>query len=131
MGVVYHANYLRYFEIARVELLRGAGFPHRDLEERGVLFVVSETGIKYVGSARYDDVIEIRAWIADVGKASVRFEYEARLLPDRVLAAGFTVLACVGPSGKVMRLPAEMAEKLSEPVDLPFVGGKDGIPLVY
>jgi acyl-CoA thioester hydrolase len=119
MGVVYHGNYFRFFEVARVEILRGVGFPHRKLEEDGILFVVSETGAKYVGTAGYDDVIEIYGWIADLGKASVRFEYEARHRPEgRLLATGYTVLACVDRKGKVQRLPEEISRKLAQPIEV-------------
>lgn len=120
MGVVYHGNYLRFFEVARVEILRGVGFPHRKLEEDGVLFVVSETGAKYLSNARYDDVIEIHGWISDVGKASVRFDYEGLLIPEaRRLVTGYTVLACVDGQGRIKRLPAEISRKLAQPVEIP------------
>lgn len=120
MGVVYHGNYLRFFEVARVEILRGVGYPHKKLEESGLLFVVSETGAKYLATAGYDDVIEIHGWISDLGKASVRFEYEGRLAPEgRVLVTGYTVLACVDRDGKVCRLPDDIASKLRQPVEIP------------
>ncbi len=120
-GVVYHGNYFRFFEVARVEILRGVGTPHRKMEEDGVIFVVSETGAKYVAGARYDDVIEILGWIADLGKASVRFEYEARLVPDgKLLATGFTVLACVDGQNRIQKLPDDIVQKLSQPVEIPL-----------
>jgi acyl-CoA thioester hydrolase len=116
MGVVYHGAYLPYFEVARVELLRAAGLPHRRLEEQGTIFVVAETGVKYLGRARYDDEIEILAWVAGLGQASVRFEYEARLAGQPpLLATGFTVLACVDGRGAIRKLPREVAAELGRP----------------
>lgn len=123
MGVVYHGNYLRFFEVARVEILRGVGYPHRKLEESGLFFVVSEIGAKYVSSAGYDDTIEIHGWIADLGKASVRFEYEGKLAPEgKLLVTGHTVLACVDRNGKLCRLPPDIARKLSQAGEVPGSG---------
>ncbi|MXO78345.1 YbgC/FadM family acyl-CoA thioesterase, partial [Paenibacillus sp. OT2-17] len=59
MGVVYHANYLNWFEIGRTEMIRQAGFNYRSMEERGVLLPVIEINAKYASPARYDDLITI------------------------------------------------------------------------
>ncbi len=107
MGTVYYGNYLRYFEIARVEYLRQAGVPYRDLEESlGLRLPVVEAGVRYRRPARYDDELSLRAALPQIGGASVRFVYEIRRLADgELLVEGHTVLACVDAAGKVSRLP--------------------------
>ncbi len=59
MGIVWHGNYLYYFEIGRTELLRSAGLPYADIESRGVIFPVIETALHFKSPARYDDLLYI------------------------------------------------------------------------
>lgn len=92
MGVVYHSNYIVYFEIGRTETMRKIGITYAELEKRGYVLAVTETGCKHKGSARYDDELTIRTWLREVGKTRLRFEYEVRR-DEQVLATGFTVLA--------------------------------------
>jgi acyl-CoA thioester hydrolase len=112
MGVVYYANYLRYFEAGRNELIRARGLRYRDFEARfGLLLPVVEAGVKYVEAARYDDLISVETTLAEVRRASARFTY--RLLRDQdLLATGFTVHACIDPQGRVRRLPTELVQCL-------------------
>ena len=67
MGVVYHARYLVWLDIARTEHLRLAGMSYRDLEEAGLRLAVSEISVRYRRPARYDDRIRIRCWVRDAG----------------------------------------------------------------
>jgi acyl-CoA thioester hydrolase len=108
MGVVYYANYLRYFEAGRNEFLRAHGARYRDLEaQHRMLLPVVDAQISYKSPARYDDLLVIETLITRVGRASVRFEY--RVLRDQaLLATGHTVHACVGQDGNVTALPAEV-----------------------
>src|SRR5437762_9963702 len=77
MGMVYYANYLRYFEIARNEYLRVAGATYRRFEEtHGLMLPVVEAHASYHRSARYDDELAIFASVQARGAASVRFDYE-------------------------------------------------------
>src|SRR5882724_10945713 len=74
MGMVYYANYLRYFEVARNEYLRAAGAPYRAFEEtHGLMLPVVEALVTYHRSARYDDVLVVGAAVHERGKASVKF----------------------------------------------------------
>jgi acyl-CoA thioester hydrolase len=108
MGMVYYANYLRYFEIARNEYLRVAGATYRAFEEtHGLMLPVVEAHVAYHKPARYDDDLAVWAAVAPRGAASVRFEYEIRRGDER-LVSGHTVHACVTRDGRVVRLPAEM-----------------------
>jgi acyl-CoA thioester hydrolase len=110
MGMVYYANYLRYFEIARNEYLRRAGSTYRAFEEtHGLMLPVVEAQISYHRPARYDDELVIAAAVHARGAASVCFEYEIRRAPDgEKLVSGRTVHACITREGRVVRLPAAL-----------------------
>ena len=113
MGVVYYANYLRWFEKGRSELLREIGVPYSQIEQQGLHFPVAEVSCRYAQSAHYDDVIEIETELADVGRASVIFNYRvARKADDALLATGFTKHACIDNAGRVSRLPPALADAL-------------------
>lgn len=113
MGVVYHANYLVYLEIARVDLLRTAGIRYRDLEDAGYSLAVTEARCRYLSGARYDDDLAIDTWVVDVGAASVLFEYEIRREEDgRRIVEGSTELACLGETLRPRRMPVEVKAAL-------------------
>lgn len=113
MGVVYYANYFRYFEFARGEFFRARGGDYRALEQEGLLLPVVEANCTYRASARYDDLLCIRAWIAEVGRASFRFEYEIRREgDDTLLAQGRTVHALINTQGKPQRIPQSLLKLL-------------------
>ena len=79
MGVVYHANYLVWMEVARVEYCKQAGFRYRDLEgEHGVLLAVTEVACRYLSPARYDDEVEIETAITRAHHRTITFQYEMR-----------------------------------------------------
>jgi acyl-CoA thioester hydrolase len=108
MGVVYYANYLRYFEAGRNEFLRAYGARYRDLEARYRLALpVVEAQVAYKSPARYDDLIVVETAVVKVGRASVRFEYRI-VREEALLATGHTVHACVGQDGHVTALPDEV-----------------------
>jgi acyl-CoA thioester hydrolase len=114
MGVVYYANYLRYFEAARNEFIRAKGLRYRDFEAVwGLLLPVIEAHVGYRQPARYDDLLDVEIALAEARRATARFDY--RILRDgAVLATGHTVHACMDRSGKPRRLPAELIARLSE-----------------
>lgn len=106
MGVVYHGNYLRYFEAGRTEYLRGCGARYRDLEAEGFLLPVTEANVRFVRPARYDDLVRVETSVAELGRASLRFGY--RLVRDEdgeLLATGHTDHACVGRDFRPRRFP--------------------------
>jgi acyl-CoA thioester hydrolase len=112
MGVVYYANYLRYFEAGRNEYLRAHGLRYRDFEsEHQVFLPVVEAQVSYKQPARYDDLVSVFTSIARLGKASVRFEYRL-VRGDEVLATGHTVHACVSRAGQVVALPGSVVTLL-------------------
>src|SRR5580658_5001505 len=82
MGVVHHANYLIWMEVARVDYCREAGFRYRDLEsQHGILLVVTEAECRYLSPARYDDEIEIVTVLARANHRAVTFQYEMSSVP--------------------------------------------------
>jgi acyl-CoA thioester hydrolase len=106
MGVVYYANYLVLFERGRTEFLRELGGRYRDLEEEGVYLPVMETQVKYLAPAHYDDLIKIRTKIADLGRASITFDYElVNGDTGQQMALGFTKHPFVNRSWKPVRIP--------------------------
>lgn len=94
MGVVYYANYLVYFERMRTELLRGAEFSYKEMEESGIMLPVIEAVCKYKRAASYDDILDFSGWLEEVKGAKVKICCEVS--KDGVLLAhGYTVHACV------------------------------------
>ncbi|MBI3995048.1 MAG: YbgC/FadM family acyl-CoA thioesterase, partial [Nitrospirae bacterium] len=77
-GVVYYANYLRYFERARTEYLRDRGVDLGTWAEKGLYFVVSRVEIVYKAPARYSDLLQIETAVTDLSKASLTFSHAVR-----------------------------------------------------
>lgn len=96
-GVVYHANYLRYFERARTEWLRGLGFSHRALSESfGIAFSVSRLNIDYLRPARLDDALIASAEVGECRRASLSFNQNLqREGESNLLARAHVRVACV------------------------------------
>lgn len=77
MGVVYHTNFLIWFEVGRVELLRQLGFTYRNMErEDGCYIAVVNLRCRYKAPARYDDVILVRTWLKNVRGSLIHFAYQ-------------------------------------------------------
>ena len=91
MGVVYYANYLTYFEVARVEYLRAAGIEYRLLEEAGTVAAVTSAHVDYRLPARFDDQLSLWTRCASIGKVRFRVEYEVWREANRALiVSGYT-----------------------------------------
>jgi acyl-CoA thioester hydrolase len=111
-GVVYYANYLRYFEVARVEGLRALGMPIRAVEERGVLLPVVHAECSYKRPAHVDDLLEVLMWFESPGRSSFGFTYEVRR-DDELLAKGRTRHAVIDrKTRRPLRIEGWMAEVL-------------------
>ncbi|TLS51039.1 acyl-CoA thioesterase [Paenibacillus antri] len=106
MGVVYHGNYLTWFEIARTDWTRAHGFAYRAIEERGLLLPVVDITIQYKHPARYDDEVVVRCRIKELGPVRLSFEYEIARAdePDRLLVAGTSTHVWVDREWKPVRL---------------------------
>jgi acyl-CoA thioester hydrolase len=106
MGVVYHSNYLVWFEIGRTDWLRDTGWTYRAMEEEGIQLPVIEAHCEYRQGARYDDEIDIRTRARKLSPLRVQFDYEAARRADgAVLATGHTVHATIDRGGRPMRMP--------------------------
>lgn len=113
-GVVYYANYLRWFERGRAELLRQIGLPYGAIEQQGFYFPVTEVNCRYHQPARYDEVVKIETHIAELGRASLTFSYRiCRDSDDTLLATGSTKHACIDRTGRVSRIPKILEDALA------------------
>jgi acyl-CoA thioester hydrolase len=124
MGVVYHANYLVWFEIGRTEFCRARGFSYRDMEQSDRAFlVVAESYCRYKAPAHYDEELLIRTHITELRRRSVRFGYEIiRLTDDVTIAEGETGHVVTDPAGRVISMPeAYRAALTSLPLNPPRV----------
>ncbi len=109
-GVVHHANYLTWFELGRVELLRAAGHSYKALEEHGVLLVVAEANLRYFLPARFDDLLRLVTTTVRAKGARVEHRYEL-FRGEELLAEATTTVACIDRAGRVCRLPAWLRTK--------------------
>jgi acyl-CoA thioester hydrolase len=107
MGVVYYANYLRYFEASRAAFLRWFGKSHADLDAWGVALPVVEAQCTYRLPARYEDLLLVDVTVSEVRAASLRFAYRV-LRGDDLLATGMTRHAVIGPDGRPRAMPPEL-----------------------
>ena len=113
MGVVYHANYLVWFEIGRVEFIRQMGLDYRTMEsEEGALIAVVEATARYKAPARYDDELLVRTSLAGVRGPIVRFRYAIlRAADEFLLCEGETVHMVAGRDMKKRDMPAKYTER--------------------
>lgn len=113
MGIVYHANYLPWFEVARTQLLREQGFPYRQLETDGYRIPVLEVSAKYRRPAVYDDVLTIVATIREKPLLRIRVEYEV-FRGEELLATGQSAHAFCDLRGQPTRPPAAFVARMNE-----------------
>jgi acyl-CoA thioester hydrolase len=104
MGLLHHAKYLEYLELARTELLRAQGMSYRECEARGVFFVVARLEIRYQAPIRYDDLITIETMVERITRTRVDHAY--RLFVKGILCTeANSTLACVNTAGKPILMP--------------------------
>ncbi|MEZ5353001.1 MAG: thioesterase family protein [Bryobacteraceae bacterium] len=110
MGIVYHANYLVWMEVGRVEYFRNAGMRYADFEKQtGLHLAVVEASCRYLSPARYDDEVAVLTGLGESNPRLVRFEYEIRnAATGVVLATGFTRHIFLDGDMKARKLPVEM-----------------------
>jgi acyl-CoA thioester hydrolase len=112
-GVVFYANYLKFFERARTEWLRTLGFSQQQmLQAGGVMFVVADTALRYLRPARLDDLLDVTVALAEPGRASLRVQQQAWRGAE-LLAEGSIRIGCVTSAGyRPCRIPAAILEKI-------------------
>ncbi len=103
-GVVHHANYFQYFELARVEMLKAMGHDYADLERDGIFLVVHSIACKYHKSAKFGDRVRIRTKVARATLARIDHQYSVFVGNDLIAEASSTI-ACVDANGHVRRMP--------------------------
>ncbi len=115
MGWAYYANYLRWFEVGRAELMRSLGRTYREVEdELGVLLPVVQARVRYFKGARYDELVVVETGVLALGRASVTFAYRVvRESDGERLATGITEHCCVDRAGRPVRPPAGLARLLA------------------
>lgn len=113
MGVVYHANYLVWFEVGRGDLMREYSLPYTEFERRGIFVPVVEAGIHWKSPARYDEVLEVQTRVAELTPARIKFAYRiVRKEDQQLLCEGFTLHAFLA-SNRPSALP-KLAKDLYE-----------------
>ncbi|VAX24991.1 Tol-Pal system-associated acyl-CoA thioesterase [hydrothermal vent metagenome] len=114
-GVVYYANYLRFFERARTHLLKSMGFDPARLAREGVVFAVTRAEVDYKSPAVYGDRLVIETGIENVRSVRLFFTYKVITAEDgRLIATGRTDMACVNGKMRPQRIPKEILEKINE-----------------
>jgi len=107
MGVVYYANYLVWFEVARTEYLRALGVQYTGLEKKGIYLVVAESNCKYKAPLKYDDHITIETVVNYLKASSLEFGYKV-FLGKKLMALGRTAHVFVKRNGRPTRIPEEV-----------------------
>jgi acyl-CoA thioester hydrolase len=106
MGVVYHTNYIRWFELGRNELMRQLGLPYTELGKLGLNLPLIKVSCEYLKFAMYDQLLTIETEFAYIKKARVRFN--SRIWDENMenlLAEGYTIHVCTNNEGKIRRTP--------------------------
>lgn len=115
MGIVYHTNYIRWFEIGRNELFRDMRILYTEIEAAGFNMPLTQVHCHYLLPAHYDDIVLIETDIEYLKRASMKFTYliwdEKR---SNLLTDGYTVHACTDRSGKIIRIPQMIMEKIRQ-----------------
>ena len=121
MGIVYHTNYIKWFEIGRTELLRGVGIVYAQMEAQGYNLPLTEVYCNYLFPARYDQTLVVETELEYLKRASMKFVYtiwdEDR---GKALVEGYTIHACTNKIGKIVRIPSFILEKVNEQMQIKF-----------
>lgn len=113
MDVVYHSNYLVWFETARILMLDHIGLPYRELEAEGFFIPVLSASLDYKRPARFDDRLDIHLFMKDKPRARMRFEYEVRR-GEELLTTGSTTHGFMDANGRALRPPQAFLEKVEQ-----------------
>ncbi len=113
-GIVYYANYLKFFERGRTELLREFNIEQDLLLEKNIAFVVKKVEMDYVKSARFNQLVTVKTEVISCRKASLRFKQEILNESGELLCQATTLIACINlQEMKPMPIPAEIIEVMS------------------
>jgi acyl-CoA thioester hydrolase len=112
IGVVYYGQYLTYFDISRLELLRKAGITPEFLNRRKLKFVAAESTCKYLSSARFDEVLTLGVKVARIGDSSVVYSHEIRRGRTKI-AEGKVIDVLIGKDGQPAKFPDDVRKRLT------------------
>lgn len=113
MGVVYHANYLVWFEVGRGDYFRALSQDYGEWEKQGYFLPVSEAYARYHAPAYFGDLVTVHTWVEETRSRSVTLGYEVRdQASQQRLVTGWTKHICMDQKGRAQRLPSEMAQAL-------------------
>jgi acyl-CoA thioester hydrolase len=116
MRIVYHSHYLDYFEAARTEALRSIGLPYKEIEDAGFIMPIVEAYVRYHQPAQYDDLLQVKALIAEPPSSRIRIDYEVRrmvgeTLDPKLLISGRTDLCFVDTArSRPIRVPSMIGD---------------------
>ena len=98
--VVYHGNYLRYFELGRATLMRDTAYPYREVEASGYVYPIIEVGVQYFAPLYYDDPMWVHTHPAEIERVRLRFEYViTHRETEEIICKGFTRHCATNASG--------------------------------
>jgi len=118
-GIVYYANYLKFAERGRTEMMRSLGFAHsRIAEETGILFTVRRCSADYRAAARLDDALSVDTRIIAIGGATLSLDQQIRRDEETIVALDVLV-ACIGHDGRPRRVPSALRAALTSPASCP------------
>lgn len=113
MGHAYYANYLLWFEQARGAACRDRGFTYKQLEEMGYMLPVVEVHVRYKDEIRYDDLVVVRVWVAEIRRAAIQFKYEiVNSRTGKLCTEGYTWHVMMGQARKAISIPPEVRAML-------------------
>jgi acyl-CoA thioester hydrolase len=112
-GVVYYANYLKFFEEARTDFFASKGTPVKELAKKGLLFVVSRQEVDYKSPARYGDTLDVTCAIGAMTSVRIEFLHEVTNQDGKLIVQAKTIMVCVDPAIKPQAIPEELKTKWS------------------
>jgi len=113
MGIVYHTNYIIWFEVGRGEYFFQQGMSPADWEQQEVYFPVSELSARFLAPARYGDLVIVRTWVRERRSREVTFAYEVLMAETgQMLVTGWTKHLCVSGEGQVVIIPPNLRDML-------------------
>ena len=114
MGVVHHSNYLRYFEVARLEWLSALGVSYTSMEKEGLIMPVIDVKVTYKTPALFDDSLTIYVFLSELPRVKIIFSYEIKNQKDEIVCNGETTLAFLNAkTRKPVRCPEEFGALFS------------------
>ncbi len=111
MGIVYHTNYIRWFELGRNELMRQLGVAYTELEKLGLNLPLTKVSCHYLAPAKYDQMVTIETGFDYIKRASIKFN--SKIWDEnqqKLLVEGYTIHACTNKEGKIRRIPPLLLE---------------------